>query len=181
MGRKSIAEAVNLVIAALKMYGVQTEFNVTLPARKPVIKNLPTAQQVIRMVHGSNIELPCLLALWLSLRISEVRGLQFRDLNGNLLTVQRSKLRIGSDDVVRDVNKTVSSTRQLVVPEYLMQLILAVPHEREDDFIVPAHSERMARATAGRSEVCLIPGAGHAASVLTAPDDYRALLEAFLR
>lgn len=63
MGRKSIAEAVNLVIAALKMYGVQAEFNVTLPARKPVIKNLPTAQQVIRMVHGSNIELPCLLAL----------------------------------------------------------------------------------------------------------------------
>ena len=143
--RKSIAEALHLVIAALRMYGVQTEFNVTLPARKPVIKNLPTAQQVIRMVHGSNIELPCLLALWLSLRISEVRGLQFRDLNGNLLTVQRSKLRIGSDDVVRDVNKTFSSTRQLVVPEYLMQLILAVPHEREDDFIVPEHYQTITK------------------------------------
>ena len=54
-------------------------------------------------------------------------------------------------------------------------------HGAEDDFIPPAHSERMRAATRGYSELHLIPGAGHAASVLTAPDDYRALLEAFLR
>ena len=30
IGRKSIAEAFHLIIAALRMYGVQTEFNVTL-------------------------------------------------------------------------------------------------------------------------------------------------------
>jgi len=110
LSSKSINEAKNLIVTALKLYGVKLELNVTLPPKKPKIKNLPTPQQVILMVRGTDIELPCLLAIWLSLRISEVRGLQFGDLKGNVLTIQRSKLRLGSDDVVREVNKTYSST-----------------------------------------------------------------------
>ena len=108
LSSKSINEAKNLIVTALKLYGVKLELNVTLPPKKPKIKNLPTLQQVIQMVRGTDIELPCLLAIWLSLRISEVRGLQFGDLKGNVLTIQRSKFRLGSDDVVRDVNKTYS-------------------------------------------------------------------------
>lgn len=139
VGRKTISEAKNLIVTALKLYGVHLNLNVTLPPKKPHIKNLPTAAQVIAMVRGTDIELPCLLALWLSLRVSEVRGLQFRDLRGNVLTVCRSKLYIGGDDVVREVNKTYNSTRRLVVPEYLINLINAVPHESEEDFIVPVN------------------------------------------
>ena len=93
LSSKSINEAKNLIVTALKLYGDKLELNVTLPPKKPKIKNLPTPQQVIQMVRGTDIELPCLLAIWLSLRISEVRGLQFGDLKGNVLTIQRSKLR----------------------------------------------------------------------------------------
>ncbi len=136
---KTIASARNLIMSALKLYGIQLQLNVTLPARKPNMKELPTAKQVIEMVRGTDIELPCMLAMWLSLRVSEVRGLQFRDLRGNVLTVCRSKLYVGGDDVVREVNKTYNSTRRLVVPEYLINLINAVPHESEEDFIVPVN------------------------------------------
>ena len=118
MSRKSIAEAKNLIVAALKMYGVRPDFNVTLPPKVPNIKELPTAEQVIQMIRGTEIELPCLLAMWLSLRISEVRGLQFGDIKDGVLTIQRSKLFLGGKDVVRDVNKTYNSTRRLVVPAY---------------------------------------------------------------
>ena len=145
LSSKSINEAKNLIVTALKLYGVKLELNVTLPPKKPKIKNLPTPQQVIQMVRGTDIELPCLLAIWLSLRISEVRGLQFGDLKGNVLTIQRSKLRLGSDDVVREVNKTYSSTRQLVIPEYLIRLIQAVPHQSESDFIVPQHYQTITK------------------------------------
>ena len=86
-----------------------------------------------------------MLAIWLSLRISEVRGLQFGDLKDGVLTIQRSKLRLGSEDVVREVNKTYSSTRQLIVPQYLIDLIQAVPHESETDFIVPEHYQTIAK------------------------------------
>ena len=145
VSRKSINEAKNLVVTALKLYGVRLELNVTLPPKEPKIKDLPTAQQVIKMVRGTDIELPCMLSLWLSLRISEVRGLQFQDLKDNVLTVRRSKLRIGSNDVVRELNKTYKSTRQLVIPDYLKELILAVPHENETDFIVPTHYQTITK------------------------------------
>lgn len=153
MGRKSISEAKNLLMTALKLYGVRTEFNVTLPPKKPQIKNLPTPAQVIQLVRGTDIELPCMLALWLSLRISEVRGLQFGDLKDGVLTVQRSKLALANRDVVREVNKTYLSTRQLVLPPYLIGLIQAIPHTSEDEFIVPmsyqdirAHLTKLTRA-----------------------------------
>ena len=54
-------------------------------------------------------------------------------------------------------------------------------HGEKDDFILPAHSEAMRKATQGYSELHLIPGAGHAASILTAPEQYRQYVEAFLR
>lgn len=135
--RKTIAEGKNLVVAALKMYGVRPDFIVTLPPKKPNLKALPTADQVIRMIRGTEIELPCMLAMWLSLRMSEVRGLQFGDIKDGVLTVQRSKLYLDAKDVVRDVNKTYQSTRQLVLPPYLLRLVQAVPHQSDQDFIVP--------------------------------------------
>ncbi len=135
--RKSIAEAKNLVFAALKMYGVRPDFILTLPPKKPRILDLPTAEQVIHMIHGTEIELPCLLAMWLSLRMSEVRGLQFGDIRHGVLTIQRSKMFLGGKDVIRDVNKTYSSTRRLVVPKYIQMLIDKVPHGSDEDFVVP--------------------------------------------
>ncbi len=139
VGRKTISEAKNLLSSALKLYGVHMEMNVTLPPKKPRIKDLPTPAQVIAMVRGTDIELPCLLALWLSLRVSEVRGLQFGDIKDGIMTIQRSKLYLGGEDVVRELNKTFSSTRRLVVPAYLLRLIESIPHERDDDFIVPVN------------------------------------------
>ena len=54
-------------------------------------------------------------------------------------------------------------------------------HGEEDSFILPAHSQAMQAATQGYSELHLIPGAGHAASILTDPETYRQDVEAFLR
>lgn len=136
LGRKSISEAKNLVLTALRMYGVKPDINVTLPAKKPKIKALPTAEQVARVIIGTEIELPCLLAMWLSLRMSEVRGLQFADIKKGVLTVQRARIYLDGVEVIRDVNKTVNSTRQLALPPYLKKLIKKVPHESETDFIV---------------------------------------------
>ncbi len=134
---KTVAEAKNLVLAALRMHDVHTDFHVTLPAKKPVIIDLPPVEQVIQMLIGTDIELPCMLAMWLSLRISEVRGLQFRDLQDGVITIQRAKLDLSGTDVVHNRNKTASSTRRIVLPSYLCKMIAAVPHEKDTDFIVP--------------------------------------------
>ena len=53
-------------------------------------------------------------------------------------------------------------------------------HGAEDLFIPPEHSRRMKEAAEGYAELRLIPGAGHAASVLTDPEAYREAVSAFL-
>ena len=53
-------------------------------------------------------------------------------------------------------------------------------HGAKDSFILPEHSQRMKEATQGYAEVHLIPGAGHALSILTDPEEYRQLVTAFL-
>ena len=53
-------------------------------------------------------------------------------------------------------------------------------HGEEDSFILPEHSERMQKETKGYSELHLIPGAAHAASILTAPAEYKGIVAAFL-
>ena len=53
-------------------------------------------------------------------------------------------------------------------------------HGAADTFITPDHSRRMQAATAGESELRLIDGAPHAASVLTAPGLYAEYVAAFL-
>lgn len=53
-------------------------------------------------------------------------------------------------------------------------------HGEEDTFILPKNSQDMAAATHGPSEIHLIPGAGHAESILTQPDEYRHYVTEFL-
>ena len=53
-------------------------------------------------------------------------------------------------------------------------------HGEDDTFIVPENSARMQKAAEGYSELHLIPGAGHAQSMQTAPDLYREYVNAFL-
>ncbi len=53
-------------------------------------------------------------------------------------------------------------------------------HGAEDNFILPKNSEDMAKRTAGYSEIHLIEKAGHAESILVAPDEYREYVGKFL-
>lgn len=54
-------------------------------------------------------------------------------------------------------------------------------HGAEDSFITPEHSRKMMKDTEGYAEVHLIPGAGHAQSILTDPVTYRQLVSSFLK
>ncbi|MBR1764438.1 MAG: site-specific integrase [Ruminococcus sp.] len=145
VGAKTLNEAKNLVMTALKLYGIRPDIHVTLPAKKPVIKNLPDPAVVIKAIKGTDLELPCMLALWLSLRISEVRGLQFGDIKKGYVTIQRSKICFKGQDHIRDVNKTYNSTRTLEMPKYLLDMIKAIPHEKDTDFIVDISYQNLSR------------------------------------
>ena len=60
------------------------------------------------------------------------------------------------------------------------QIPILFIHGSDDTFIVPDNSRTMSERTAGYSEVHLIPGATHAASVLTDPESYNGYVTKFL-
>ena len=140
LSRKSIKSALSLLHSALELQGIELSFKrITLPQKKKVKSSIPDVEKVIRLIVGTEVELPCLLAMWLSLRMSEIRGLQFRDISedGRYITVQRVKLRINGRDVLREQTKTEESTRTNILPSYLKNLIDKVPHKKDSDYIVP--------------------------------------------
>ena len=137
---KSLKASVSLLKSVLAVQGVELNTKrITLPPKKKRNVVIPEVSEVLRLIVGSEIELPCLLAMWLSLRISEVRGLQFRDVSadGKTISVERAKMYLDGKDVLRDFTKTYESTRANDLPPYILSLIEKVPHKSDEDFIVP--------------------------------------------
>ena len=76
--------------------------------------------------------------MWLSLRMSEVRGLKYKDIRNGVLTVRRTILTVDGEHIIREQNKTYESTRRLTLSPYLEKLIgTGAP----DDFIIPMTGE----------------------------------------
>lgn len=137
--RKSIKSAISLLNTVLEINGVELDLKkISVPQNRPKKFNIPSADAVLKVIIGSDLELPCLLAMWLSLRISEVRGLKFKDISkdGKYISVCRSKIYLGNKDVLREQNKTEESTRTNLLPPYILELIKKVPHQSDNDFIV---------------------------------------------
>lgn len=139
LSRKSIRSAIALLGSALDLQDVELKLSkVTLPMPVPKDKYIPKVELVLKAIIGTELELPCLLAMWLSLRVSEVRGLQFKDISPDKqsIYIRRAKMEIDGRDVLRECNKTIKSTRKNTLPKYLYELIEKVPHETDDEFIV---------------------------------------------
>lgn len=139
---KTLRNAHGLLSASLAMYLPDFTLHTTLPAKQHKIKDLPTPEEVIQAVQGTNIELPVLLALWLSLRMSEVRGIRYKDISGNILTVSNTKIKFGATEFEREQTKTYKSTRVLVIPEPIMKLIgTGAP----DDYVVTLKAQTITK------------------------------------
>ena len=147
---KTVRSALSFVRSVLKENGIQLGRVVAPEVKRKVIR-LPDPALVVRAVQGSPVELPCLLAAWLSLSMSEIRGLtKSRSLlDGKLYvvdTVVRVRANISAkekaaetakkrpyEDIRKEGGKEEERSRVLSVPDYLSSLISQVP----GDVIVP--------------------------------------------
>lgn len=136
---KYVKNAYGLLKSVLKMYDVDINLSsIILPKLRKKEKELPDFSTIFRLIHGTEIELPCLLSAWLSLRIGEVCGLQFRDVDTEKRTIKIERTIITSErgEEVRDGCKTEKSRRKLELPEYLFNMIMAIPHKSDTEFII---------------------------------------------
>lgn len=87
----------------------------------------------MREVVGTEMELPVLLAVWLGLRVSEIRGLTWDCISGNTMHIKRAIVEGENGPEVKGT-KTYSGDRKLRVPQYLLELIDKQP--RTDSYII---------------------------------------------
>ena len=141
LSKKSLTEAVSLMQSSLAFQGIDTNFKkrITFPKAMKPKKQLPHPRDIIREIKGTKYELAFLLAMWLSLTVSEVRGLKYSDItkDGKWLTVQRTIVYHDGRDHYDDFTKAEGRTRTVSLPKELYDMIMAQPHESDDDHIVP--------------------------------------------
>ena len=133
LSQKTLQNAVYFVKSVLRENGVAVEA-VPMPEKKRRLLRLPPPEAVIRAVLGSPVELPCLLAAWLSLSMSEIRGLTKSKsiLDGRLYVIE-TVIDVKGKPIRKEGGKEEQRTRAFVLPPYLARLIEAVP----GDVIVP--------------------------------------------
>ena len=102
----------------------------SLPKKARKFKRLPTPEEVIGAVRGTDIELPVLMGMWLGMRISEILGARKSDIDGNILTINQVIVTVDKKEVVKQTAKTYNSNRQLRLPEYILDLIDNVDGDR---------------------------------------------------
>lgn len=134
---KTIRNIYGFITAVVYSVKPNININVTLPPPKKIFRELPSPKDVLSAVIGTKCELPALLALWKSLRMSEIRGIRYEDISGNILTIRNVKVKTEEGDTLKTQTKTYSSTRRIALPQYIMDLI-PVGGEKQDFIPSPA-------------------------------------------
>ena len=122
---KTVRNVSAFVMSVLKFYGSDVK-SPTLPPKKPKDDYIPTEEDMKRIlaeVKGTQYEVPFILGTF-GLRRSEICALAPEDLNGNTLTINKALvLNENNEWVLKYTTKTEKSTRTVVVPDYVAELI----------------------------------------------------------
>lgn len=123
-----------LLTAVLNVYRKDLDYNITLPPVPDRVPELLPAETVLRMVKGLDIELPVLLACWLSYSMSEVRGLtKSKSIKGDYLVIAETVVNVFNKAYRKEVGKNANRNRMHRIPPYIKELIDRV----DGDIIVP--------------------------------------------
>lgn len=131
---KTVRNAYGLITAVIGEYCPELDLRrITLPQKERPQIAVPNEQDIVAIanaVKGKSVELPVLLAMWLGLRMSEIRGLTWDCIGEDTIHIRQALV-----DEGLKTTKTYNSNRVLPLPPYLKQLIDLQP--RKGDYIVP--------------------------------------------
>lgn len=113
---KTVKNTHGLLSASAEFHDIHLP-KVSLPKNTSKEYIVPTQEELQKMLQNcdDNMRRAIMLGM-LGLRLSEVCALTSNDLEGNLLTINKAKVR-GVDGYVIKSTKTASSTRQILIPD----------------------------------------------------------------
>ena len=122
MSPKTVSNRYGLIETALRKVCNKT-FEVKLPQRIVKIKEYPMPEDIFEAIKGTDIELPCLLAMWLSMTMSEIRGLECSSIRNGIIHIEQARVLSVDGDVLKPTAKNDSRIRNHKIPKYIMTLI----------------------------------------------------------
>lgn len=124
---KTITNAYGFLITVLKHFMPNSSYNVKLPPKINKIKELPRPEEIFRIVKDTEIELPVLLAMWLSFTMSEIRGLKkSTSINNGYITINSVVVDVNCEAIEKKTAKTFTRIRKHRIPAYINQLISTI-------------------------------------------------------
>lgn len=155
---KTVANAHGLLSAVLS--GIRPEFvlRTTLPQKEKHEIQIPSEAEMEKIFvacRGTHYEVPIVLAAWLGLRASEIRGLQWDDVDGDVLHIRRAIVEGENGPAVKGT-KTYSGKRNIHLPPYLCQLLSR--QKAESQYIVTLSGHAIYN---GFERVCQKAGVPH--------------------
>ena len=130
---KTVRNAHGLLAVILSEYRPEMTLRTRLPQKDVVQINIPDEDQIAIIMQGCKgreEELPIMLALWLGLRASEIRGLTWDDVKDGRLHIKQAIVE-GEEGPALKKTKTVSGDRWIKLPAHIEELIAAQPHRGE--------------------------------------------------
>ena len=120
---KTVNDAFNLIATVIKRYDGR-EVRVKKPEVQRKFPKIPTPEKIVGVVKGTNIELPVLLAMWLTLSASEIRGLtKSKSIRDGKLYVVETVVNVHGIAVRKEGAKEEQRPRCLDIPAYIQELI----------------------------------------------------------
>lgn len=126
---KSIRNAHGLLSAAIAEYRPDMILRTTMPQKVKHETQIPTDEEVEKIIstaRGTVMELPVLLAVWFGLRVSEILGITWDSISGDMLHI-KGAIVDGESGPVEKGTKTYSGDRKIRLPDYLKKLIEEQP------------------------------------------------------
>lgn len=140
---KTVRNAYGLISAVISQYAGSYVPKVKLPEVPQKIVDLPDPDVIFRIVKGTDLELPCLLAMWLSFSMEEIRGLTRESVQGNYITINQVVIDVAGKETWKDLAKTPTRIRRHRIPGYIKSLIDALPEDQNQ--LVPGSATAISR------------------------------------
>jgi len=122
---KTIRNTHGLLSATIAEYCPEITLHTTLPQKRHYDIAIPSEEDIwviMQAAKGTSSELPILLAIWLGLRASEIRGITWDCIEGDLLHIKQAIVD-GQDGPAIKGTKTFSGDRRIRLPAYLRIMI----------------------------------------------------------
>ena len=120
---KTVRNSYGLLSAVINKYYPDLDCSIQLPSSENTIKELPEPDIIMDIVKDTEIELPVLLAMWLSFSMSEIRGLKKSFIVNGYITIREVVVDVNREPTRKKQAKTFTRTRRHKIPGYIQYLI----------------------------------------------------------